>query len=722
MSDVLLPKYDENEEQPDSILIEYADKSNIADDLDDNTKQTLINRVISGIDEDLISQREWISRADDLNRLVLLTKEPKNTPLPQSANIKIPLITDACYQFAARTYPEIVQDGKVVKAMIVGEDLTGFLGRAAQAIVTHMNYQLLGPDSEWEASVDKLLVVLSNLGFVLKKTYFDPEQKKNVSDLCNYKDIILRNAPEIQSLSDLRRITHILHWHPNDLVTAGRSGVFSEEVVTEILASYNPMNQYQECDLYESHCYFDLDDDGYEEPYIVTIHKSTRKLCRVKARYDADNIKFNDDGKVQCILPTQYFTDYHFLPSPDGCFMSCGFGTLLQHLQEMVNTICNELIDAGALANMQTGFIDSRIKVMGGQMMGDPGQWMKVKGVMGKELKDGIVPINYKEPSTVLYQLLGLLMNMAKELTSSTDAMQGMGSGTNVPATTQLSMIEQGMKRFSAIQKRLYRSLKDEFHKIFNLNAKYVDPQEFIAICGVQGITADVYTHPSLRIIPVADPNLSSDAQRLTQAQVIMQLASQPTFLGSQYEAQRRLLEAAKVVNIAALLPPEAAKAPPKPDPKMIAAQQKGQIDQGKLQIATRHQMMKEQESQAKSAKINAEIQQMQANAAKLIAEASTTRDQTKLKELGLQLDTIKTRMSAAMDANKQMSETARSNNELKLKQQTIDNQHKQAMMDDHQNYTQLAIQKQAQDQSYDVDHRDLDIQEDNNDQEVPSD
>jgi chaperonin GroES len=690
----ILPKLFESNTKPKSLLEEYAEKSNIVDDLDENTKQTLVNRVIAGIEEDKQTQAKWLADVKDVQRLVLLSKEPKNTPLPQSANIKLPIITDACYQYAARTYPEIVQDGQVVKTMVTAQDSSGLLSIIANAIQTHMNWQLLGPDAEWESSMDKLLVVYSNIGFILKKTYYDSIKYKNVSNICHYEDIILRNAPDIQCLNDLRRITHVLHWNTNDLITAARSGIFCEEAVSEILAIYTSNNKFQECDLYESHCFFDLDEDGYEEPYIITVHKSTRKLCRVKARYDKDCIKLNDDGKVICIEPEQYFTDYHFLPSPDGCFMSVGFGTLLQHLQEMGNTICNELIDAGALANMQTGFMDSRIRVIGGNIEGTPGSWTKVKGVLGQQLKEGMFPIIYKEPSSVLFQLFGQLIEMSKELTSSTDAMQGMGAGTNVPATTQLSMIEQGMKRFSAIQKRLYRSLKEEFQKLYKLNKKYVDPEEFLEVVGNIGIDSSVYKNPHIKITPIADPNLSSDAQRLSQAQVIMGIASQPTSLISQYEAQKRMLEAAKVSNIAALLPPQAKNAPPKPDPKMIQIQSKNEIDKNKLILAAKHQQTKEQETTAKVAKTSAEIQQMHANSAKLIAEASATSDSTKLKELGLQLDSIKTKINSSLTANKQVLDHSTSMHKLALENKKVDSANAQAILDAHQGYEQLSIDR----------------------------
>ena len=577
---------DGSESKGKSVLVEYSKSQNIAADLPLEQLQNISGKVLAGIGEDMTTQAKWMNDVEDALKLSRLHREPKNTPLPQSANIKYPLIRNACDQFAARTYPELIQDGKIVKTEVAGVS-NPMIDMIAYGVATHMSHQLLGADSCWEAGMDRLLNVLPNIGFVCKKTYYDSTEKKNVSDVCYYKDLILRNDPSILSLSDLRRITHVLHVHPNDLVTMCRSGLYSEDVVEEILNLYSDGRINPSCDLLECHTFIDLDDDGYEEPYIVTIHKNTNKILRIIARYSPEDIELNDKDEVLRIKPCQYFTDYHFLPSPDGSFMSAGFGTLMLHLNETINTLLNQLIDAGTLANLQTGIIDSRIKLMGGQMMVEPGQWTKAKAVIGQQLKDGFMPINYKEPSSVLYQLLGLLLQAGKELTSSTDAMQGLQNATNVPATSMLAMIEQGMKLYSAIQRRLYRSLKDEYQKIYMLNGKHLDEEDYIAVLGPEyQALPNIYKTKAVKVIPIADPNLSSDAQRLSQAQVVMGVANQPGSLINQYQAQRRMLEAAKVPNIDALLPKQMANAPKPPDPKMIDVQNKAKHNDQKVALA----------------------------------------------------------------------------------------------------------------------------------------
>lgn len=690
-----------------SILDTFASMDNITTKLTTQELQDCANKVLSGIVEDTTSQAKWMQDTEDALRLSRLEKVAKNTPLPQSANIKYPLITTACYQFAARTYPELIQDGRIVKTEVIGRT-NPMLDLIAEGVSTHMSYQLLGCDSEWEAGTDKLLIVLPNIGFVCRKTYWDPIEKKNCSEVCFYKDLILRNDPSIMCLEDLRRITHVLHCHPNDLVSGCRKGIYDEDAVNEIMDFYAQNELNPVCDLYEQHRFLDLDGDGYEEPYIVTVHKSKQKVLRIVARYTKEDIERNKEGLVVSIEPIQYFTDYHFLPAPDGSFMSVGFGSLMLHLNETVNTILNQLIDAGTLANLQTGFIDAKLKIMGGQMMVNPGEWTKVKGVIGQQLKDGIFPINYKEPSSTLYSLLGMLIQSAKDLTSSTDALQGVQNATNVPATSMLAMIEQGLKLHSAIQRRLYRALKDEFQKIFRLNGLYADQKDVSEVLGPDfDSLPNIYKTGTVKVIPVADPNLSSDAQRLSQAQVVMQVAMQPGSLINQYEAQKRMLVAAKVANIDAILPPAAANQPKAPDPKMLDMQAKNTNKQAEVKIKADAQALKEKEFAAKLSKMEAEIQNLQSGAVLNVSKADATKKNADVNDFNSKVQAVKTKLDATHTAHDQLTDAQTTAAKMDLEKQKLqiqdkatDNQHAQAVMGLQQNQDAMDNQQAQSDLS----------------------
>jgi len=684
-----------NEAKIPERLKAFIKASNIADMLEEDELAMIGMRCITGYMEDKQTQKVWLSNVEDAQRLARLTKEPKNTPLPQSANIKFPLITNACYQFAARTYPELIQDGKVVKCEVIGRDADGTLSDKADRVSTHMSYQLLGPNNDWEASTDKLLTVLPNVGFLIKKTYYDTVKKRNSSLVCNYKDIVIRNASDVQCLDDLRRITHDLYYHVNDLVEATRYGLFKKNVVDEICHRMSINITDDSIILHEQHRYLDLDHDGYEEPYIVTIEDGTNKVLRIVARYTEDDISIGDNGEVICITPIQFFTDFHFLRSTDGSFMSVGFGTLMLHLNETVNTILNQLIDAGTLANMQTGFIDSRLKIMGGQTQCDPGQWNRVKGVIGQTLKDGVMPINYKEPSQTLFQLLGMLIESGKELSSSTEVMSGQANPQNVPATTVMALVEQGMKVFNGIQRRLYSSLKSEYQKIFRLNKMYLPTEAEQEVVGVP-ISQNDYEDESIRVIPIADPNLSSDAQRMAKVQFLMNLMNQPAtgqHLNMQ-ECLKRAFIAINMPNPAPLL----SMTPPPPDPKMLHMQAQAVDKQGQLQLKSRAQDLKEKEFVAKLAKMEAEIHELQAKAINLVSQASKAAHDSHTEEFNSHVNAVKTQIDATTKAHKQMTDSNRADvqTHLQAKKQAIATEHNAIEL--HQGQQQLDQQQEAQD------------------------
>ncbi len=684
--------------EPKSILDAYADSLNIADQLDDETLAKIGMRVIVGAQDDKITQVKWMENAREAQRLAKLEREPKNTPLPQSANIKLPLITNACYQYAALTYPELVQDGKVVKGEVIGEDIDGSLSDLAELISIHMSYQLMQVDSSWSASMDRLLILMANIGFVVKKTYYDPVKKKNTSLVCNYTDIILRNDSSISCLDDLRRITHVLYLHPNDLVEGSRYGIYCTEAVEKILHLYTEHTTNPICTVYEQHCYYDLDEDGYEEPYVVTVDIQTGLVLRIVARYEADNIERNKKGEVRCITPIQYFTDFHFLPSPDGSFMSLGYGMLLLHLNDAANTILNQLIDSGTLSNLQGGFIDSRIKIMGGQQPTDQGTWIRTKGVPSALLKDGFMPHMYKEPSSVLFQLLGLLIATAKEITSTTEALQGNMEGQNMPAATSNNLVAQSMKPFIAIQQRLYRSLDEEYQKLFQLNRRYLQPEEIFKVVGQQHtISQDIYKTDNIRVRPIADPNLSSDQQRLSKLQYVVTLLQNPQIAGH-INIQALLQQGFKWIN---LPNPESflqQPAPPPPDPKVMQIQMQAQTKQAEIGIKARHQSLKEKQFTAQLAKIDAEITQMQANSVKLVAQAGKDEHQGKMDEHRLQLDTLKTKLDAIARAHSQMTQTATKAVELKQQQQALDQDHQRQVTGLQQTQQSLDQQNEAPD------------------------
>jgi chaperonin GroES len=625
------------------------DVTNLAEMLDDELLGKISNKVLAGYQEDLTSMQEWLDSVEHAIKLAELKKEPKNTPFPNAANVKFPLIINACQQFGANIYPEIIKDGKVVKAAVLGKDMDGSKAIKARNVSDYMSYQLLFQSTDWEKSLDKLLNQLPIIGFLCKKTYYDVIKQRNISEVCDYKDIVINS--DATSLQDASRITHILHFRLNDLVAQSRNGLFLEDSVSAIHEMHKDLDTDKHIDCLEQHRGLDLDEDGFEEPYIVTVEKSTGKVLRIYPRYKKEDIKENAKGKVMYIKACEYFTDFHFLPNPSGKFQSIGFGTLMAHLNQSVNTILNQLIDAGTLDNMQGGYIDSRVQIQSGNSRHKPGEWVRAKATSGMLLKDGFMPITYKGPSQTLFHLLGLLIQASKELSSSTEAMQGSSMPDNAKTGAVASIIDRGLKVFSAIYRRVNRSLKDEYQKIFLLNAEYMDTEEYMLVLDdKKAIMRSDFDVNSVDVMTVADPNLSSDAQRMGQVQLLQSLEGKPGV--DSREIILRTLEFARIPNPEKILPPPQ---PTPPGPDTIELQAKIVHMAADTARKDRELSLAERRFQLDVIMAEGNLEQIKSLAIKNIALAEAAEAGTQLQDYAQSLDMINSRLDTVMQL-KQMS------------------------------------------------------------------
>lgn len=668
------------------LLIHYAQSINIAQYLSDDELNECARKVISGMEDDETTMQKWRKDVKDAQELAKTASEPKNTPFQDASNIKFPLIKEACYQFAARTYPEFIKDGQVVKCEVVGKSPPQELLDKAQRISMHMSWQLLGEDTEWERHLDKLLNELPMIGFILKKTYYDGVRKKNVSIMCSPEDITIRNDKDIKCIEDLRRITHRIWVSANDLVEGQREGIYLEDAVEEVLKMTKMDDLDPPIELYEQHRFLDLDSDGYEEPYIVTVHKESNKVLRIVARYTpakegTGSIEL-DRNKVKRINPIQSFTDFHFLPALDGTYMSVGYGTILLHINETVNGLGNRILDAGKLANTQTMIMDSRVKLPSGMQYVEPGTIIKAQGVPEEALEKAIVPLIYKEPSQSLFQMMEVFMQTGKELASSTAVLEGTQNAQNVPATTIMALVEQGMKVPNSILIRIWRSCKSEFEKLFDLNRRFLDPQSEVKVVGdAFNITQSDYNDSNLRVIPVANPALSSDAQRMSKIQFLLQLMNTP--LGQQtlnpQAIMMNMLQSIQMPNPETLLiPPQQAQ---KPDPKMVSNMIKAQKDAHETAIKNRKQDLEEAKFMADLSIKEGQEQEMRAKALKLLAEAASTMDQGKLAHLHLQLEAVNHQLQAAHNMRTDATKQNIATHQMMLQKQQQDQEHQREIM-----------------------------------------
>jgi len=566
---------------------------NIAADMDSEELSSLGFKLMEEINMDLTSRIEWEERNEKSNKLALQVVERKTFPWPGASNVKFPLITIAAMQYHSRAYPALISNNDVVKCKVYGKDDDGEMHKRADRISRHMSYQVMEEDEGWEENTDKTLLVQAISGTAIKKSYFDPVKGHNVSELVLPNDFIVNYYTK--SIAESPRVSHRILLSSNELHERKVRGVFLdvEDEVPPSQINQSMLTQAKEdaqgvrmqtgddatpYEFFECHFWTDLDEDGYKEPYIAYIRRDTGKIYRIVARYFEDSIEYHN-GEIIRIKPEQYFTKYGFVPSPDGGFYDLGFGVLLGPTNDSVNTIVNQLIDAGTMSVTGGGFLGRGVKIKGGDYSFKPHEWKRVDST-GDDLRANIFPLPVREPNQVSYQLLQLLINYGERIAGATDIMTGVSPGQNTPAETSRNTVEQGMKVFNGIYKRTWRAMKEEFQKLYRLNQLYLpsEPVEFEYNNELSFVLPDDYSMDMKLVKPAADPNVVSDSQRQMQAQAVLQLA-QSSGGFNMYEVQKRYLESLKVTAIDQILPdpkgPNAIK--PGPSEKMQIEQMKNQ-------------------------------------------------------------------------------------------------------------------------------------------------
>ncbi len=557
---------------------------NIAEELEDTLLTTIGSRVVEEYKIDDTSRADWKTKTEEAMDLAMQVAKEKQFPWPKAANIIYPLVTTASTQFAARAYPAIVNGRSVVKGVVVGEDTgTPQIGPdgtplmqngppdpqtgqptpvpvwavppggkriKADQIGEHMSWQLLDEQPEWEPETDQLMHLLPIVGCAFRKSYFDPGKGRNCSVMVSPMHFVVNY--KAKSLETAPRCTEELEFYPREIEEMERSGVFKAPKTPYGEAEGSEGDRDKPHQFLEQHRYWDLDEDGYSEPYIVTVHKSSQQVARIVARYDADGIHFNArNHKIAKIDPVHYYTKYDFIPNPDGGIYSLGFGQLLRPINEGINTVLNQMLDAGTLQNTGGGFIGKGLSMNAGAIRFQMGEY-KVVNVAGGTLKENIVPMQFAGPSEVLFKLLGFLVESGKEIAAVKDVLTGDQKASNVPATTTLALIEQGLKVFTAIYKRVHRALKSELNKLYRLNRVYGDEksQYKVGDAWKTVLKQDYVTGSGVE--PYSDPSMVSDMQRMGRAQFLLGFRNDPNVNG--VKILERAFTAADIENISELI------------------------------------------------------------------------------------------------------------------------------------------------------------------------
>lgn len=613
--------------------------TNLAEDLKEEKRTEIARRVMDGYGRDLDSCKEWRENVKEGMTAAGQVVTPKTFPWPGAANIKYPMIATACIQFASRAFPQLINNvGGIVKAEINGQDEDGKKAESAKRVGQHMSWQLTKQMTEWESDMDKLLHCISVAGTWFKKTYFCPIKGRNVSYSISPLELIINNKHK-GDLTTCRRISHEIWMYRND----AKERELAEIYLKDICEQFTTDDEDNQELFIEQHMWYDLDEDGYDEPYIAVVHEPTGKLARLVANYTIEGVVLDSEDKFKRIDPNEYFTKYTFIPSLSGDFYDIGFAHLLRPINEAVSTLINQLLDGGTLANTGGGFISRGIRGVGGNLTFSLGEWKPVD-VIGGTLRDGIVPLPVRDPSNVLFQLLGMLDAAGQKLASVTDLMAGETPSQNTPATTVLALIEQGLKVFTAIHKRLYKSMSQEFKKLYDLNCDNVDEDVYFRFNDENKKEGDSkvvyqedYNKDSFDIVPTADPTVSSQAQELAQAQALLQTLQMNPNPRAQMEILAQYYKAIGAKNIDKLVDMEAfeesQKQPPPPDPAILELKLKTQMAKDKHMLELETMRNTNMKLAMDLEKIAAEIEVLKSQVIMNIATAES-------KEVGDQLDT----------------------------------------------------------------------------------
>lgn len=598
-----------------------------------------------GWDADRRSREAWLRRSEAGMELAMQVQKAKTFPWPDASNVIFPLISIAALQFSARAYSGIITAPELVKYIILADQTDQEIINRADRMGRFMSFQLLEQDTAWEEQHDRLFINLSIVGTAFIKSRYDAILRHNVGELVLARDLVVNYWAK--NLSTAPRITQEIELSRNEVVTLVRSGAWADILGEEWFKSPSPPTLDPQTDknnrwgvdpneqpdpdtpfqFLEQHRSIDLDCDGYAEPYIITVHRQTKKTVRIALNCNREeDIERNDDNEIISITKTEYYTKYSFIPAPDGGFYDLGFGVLMGPLNEGVNTAINQLFDAGTVANLGGGFLGRGAKLKGGSMGFIPGLWRQVDST-GDDLRKSMVPLPTPEPSSVLFQLLGLLIEYTNQLAGSTDMVLGKNPGQNTPAETARGMMESGLQIYSTIFKRIWRSMKEEFVKYHILNRQFLPLRTTFGDGKSIIKREDFLTNPEW-VRPAADPNTVSAAQRLNQAMMVREAAYTAPG-GYDIDAVERLyLDALRVPNRDAIYV-GLENAPPGEDPKV-------QVEKMRTQIEMQDQQLRQWEfikEWQEAIRLNtARIQNLEAQTASIlqdmdIAQAQQARD-----------------------------------------------------------------------------------------------
>ena len=554
---------------------------NLADILPDDILDPLGNEMVQNYMDYKTSRKDWEQGYIQGLDLLGFKYENRTEPFQGASGATHPVLAEAVTQFQAQAYKELLPAEGPVRTDVIGV-VTPQTEQQSDRVKDYMNYLLMDQMQEYEPEFDQMLFHLPLAGSTFKKVYYDQLLGRAVSKFIPAEDLIVPYTAT--SLDDAESIIHSLKMSENDLRKQQVAGFYSDIELTKPVAvnADKVVDKKRELEgtsrstrtesIYNLlECHVNLDLEGFEEvgenneptgiklPYLVTVEEGNRKVLSIRRNYAPDDLK---KRKIQ------YFVHFKFLPGLG--FYGFGLIHMIGGLSRTATSALRQLLDAGTLSNLPAGFKQRGVRVRDEASPIQPGEFKDVDAP-GGSLRDAFFPLPYKEPSQTLLNLLGIVVQAGQRFAAIADMQVGDGNQAAAVGTT-IALLERGSRVMSAIHKRCYAAMKNEFKLLSKVVSQYLPPEyPYDVVGGARNIKQTDFDD-RVDVIPVADPNIFSMSQRITLAQTQLQIATSNPQLHNMYQIYRNMYNAIGVKDVDAVLPPPAPNMPMDPSLEHINA------------------------------------------------------------------------------------------------------------------------------------------------------
>ena len=553
---------------------------NLADILPEDVLDPIGSKLRSDYQDYKASRKDWESSYVNGLDLLGFKYDNRNEPFQGASGATHPVLAEAVTQFQALAYKELLPADGPVRTQMLGVS-NPLKEQQASRVKDFMNYQLMDQMKEYEPEFDQMLFHLPLAGSTFKKVYYDDLLGRAVSKFVPADDLVVPYTAT--SLDDAESVIHVIKISENDLRKQQVNGFYRDVELSKPSETEDKVSKKEREldgtkktgkveDMYTLlECHINLDIEGFEDmgqdgeptgirlPYIVTIDEGSREVLSIKRNFE------QDDPKKQKI---NYFVHFKFLPGLG--FYGFGLIHMIGGLSRTATSALRQLLDAGTLSNLPAGFKQRGIRIKDEAKAIQPGEFKDVDAP-GGNLRDAFFPLPYKEPSATLLQLMGIVVQAGQRFASIADMQVGDGNQQAAVGTT-VALLERGSRVMSAIHKRLYSALKNEFKLLAKVFATYLPPEYPYDVVGGQKNVKVTDFDDKVDVLPVADPNIFSMSQRISLAQTGLQLAMSNPQIHNLYMAFRKMYEALGIKDIDRILPPPPPTAPKDPSLEHIDA------------------------------------------------------------------------------------------------------------------------------------------------------